>query len=757
MAPCTKSPSGKGCPAEITVVVVTPSAASALRTANVPFSAQTTTRGGTSTAAATATWRSSDATIVTVTGTGANATAAAIRRGSAQVIAEVQTASGPVTGTATFTVLDASAIRVAPDTLRLRVGDHGNVAYTVDADVGASTKATWSTSAENIASVDQTGTVVGIAVGTAQIVATSTANPALKDTAVAVISSANAVPARVAVSFDRSCLTIGRTLVATATVYDASDAIIPNVAVLWSASGAGLVQLPGAAQATATITGVAQGQTAILATAGSITGSQDLGVFPLVASLKATLPDSTLGVGQPAQGVATPSDCEQQPVGAQAATWVSSNVAIASVSPSGLVTGVAPGAASITATVAGVNAAIPVVVFTDNVADVSAISAVSQPNSTILAAVVAAPSVKVTRTSGQPAQGQTVHFEVIAGGGTIVPTVDVITGPDGVATLTAWTLGPVLGGNTLTATVAGLAGKVVQFTADAQAPIVQLPTLANNLRANTPFSYDVTLLDRASRPMPGVAVAFAAGIPSGATFSPPQATTNGSGVATSLWSVPALGTASGTVTVGTVSTPIAAPVPLPPVNVGVVRGVIVQLSRSPTKTPVPGISASIQGCGSPTIATSLTTSAGVFDTPFIAPCSSYVLSLPVKAGVIREIRYAVPVTAGNVTQTDTLRYSGGNTTGQVDVCMTGPGSADGSYIIEFYDGSGGDGNELGRPRHDQSQNPLLGPTCRSFFIDEGFYLARVMHNGQVVVKLDVEVNAVLGGATAPRLPDIVLP
>src|SRR5207302_5481181 len=51
------------------------------------------------------------------------------------------------------------------------------------------------------------------------------------------------------------------------------------------------------------------------------------------------------------------------------------------------------------------------------------------------------------------------------GGGGVSPTRPVTTGADGVAAVTAWTLGPTAGSNTLTAASGSLAGSPVTFTA----------------------------------------------------------------------------------------------------------------------------------------------------------------------------------------------------------------------------------------------------------------------------------------------------
>lgn len=72
--------------------------------------------------------------------------------------------------------------------------------------------------------------------------------------------------------------------------------------------------------------------------------------------------------------------------------------------------------------------------------------------------VAVAPAVLVTDLDGFPVAGATVRFEVITGGGTVVPT-SVVSGPDGISQVASWTLGSV-GLNQLRAFGRGLADPV---------------------------------------------------------------------------------------------------------------------------------------------------------------------------------------------------------------------------------------------------------------------------------------------------------
>lgn len=106
------------------------------------------------------------------------------------------------------------------------------------------------------------------------------------------------------------------------------------------------------------------------------------------------------------------------------------------------------------------------------------------------------PSVLVTDYYDNPVAGVEVAFAVTSGGGSISPLSTVFTDVDGVAALTSWTLGNTLGTNSLTATVDGLTGSPVTFTATAiairQAPQV-LSAPITNINIDQATNIDVSL------------------------------------------------------------------------------------------------------------------------------------------------------------------------------------------------------------------------------------------------------------------------
>lgn len=95
---------------------------------------------------------------------------------------------------------------------------------------------------------------------------------------------------------------------------------------------------------------------------------------------------------------------------------------------------------------------------------------------TVVTAVASPPSVIVHDALGNPVPGVTVTFAVIAGDGTILPA-SAVTSAAGIASLTSWVLGAVAGtgNNVVEASVTGLTGSPVRFTASGLAgPVARL-------------------------------------------------------------------------------------------------------------------------------------------------------------------------------------------------------------------------------------------------------------------------------------------
>ncbi|HUQ84407.1 MAG TPA: Ig-like domain-containing protein [Gemmatimonadaceae bacterium] len=104
-------------------------------------------------------------------------------------------------------------------------------------------------------------------------------------------------------------------------------------------------------------------------------GGGDSSGPPAVATVDVSSPSGDIVIGQTAQLIATPRDAKGNTLSGRTITWSTSSASIATVSTAGLVTGVAPGSAIITATADGKSGTRSVIVVPQPVASVTVTAA----------------------------------------------------------------------------------------------------------------------------------------------------------------------------------------------------------------------------------------------------------------------------------------------------------------------------------------------------------------------------------------------
>jgi hypothetical protein len=150
--------------------------------------------------------------------------------------------------------------------------------------------------------------------------------------------------------------------------------------------------------------------------------------------------------------------------------------------------------------------------------------------------------VKVTDQNGAGMASVSVAFAVTAGGGS-VPAASVVTDAQGLAS-SAWTLGATAGINThsATATVAGLTGSPVTFTASATAGVAaQILKTAGDAQTGEAAQAvgqvpTVTVKDALNNPVPGVTVTWTVTAGGGSVLTA-TSTTNALGEASMAWTL----------------------------------------------------------------------------------------------------------------------------------------------------------------------------------------------------------------------------
>ncbi len=332
-------------------VTVSPANASIIAGGTTQLSATLRDGNGKKLSRSNVAWSSSNAEVATVSGTGL---VTGVTSGFAIITAE----SGGASATATITVLStpASAVTVNLQSGSLSVGQTMQAtAVTTDASGNVLTgrPIAWQSSNPSVATVNSSGLVTAIAVGNVMV-------SAIVDAVVgrASLSVVNAVPTSLSIVPASVSLNAGQTTTLSARELDQSGKTIPNHKVTWSSSNPAVASLSDSvvhafAQGSATISASVDGLHATAAITVSATPAASLTVSPTSLPLLA---------GSASQITATAKDASGNVLVNRAASWTSSNNAVAAVSPTGLVAGVGEGSATVTATVDGLVASTSVTV-----------------------------------------------------------------------------------------------------------------------------------------------------------------------------------------------------------------------------------------------------------------------------------------------------------------------------------------------------------------------------------------------------------
>jgi uncharacterized protein YjdB len=243
------------------------------------------------------------------------------------------------------------------DTIRVTA-----VARAADDEVLTGRTVSFTSSAADVATVDAAGRVVGRSAGSTRITGTVegvSGNVTLTFTARSVAS--------VVVTPDEADLLVGRTVTLRAQAYDRDGVPLPGSATFTSsASGIARVTSGGV------VTAVAPGTATITASIGGVTDRATIRVSrPPAAQVTVTPLTASIQVGERVTLTAVVRDASGDPVPGATVTWRSATPAVATVSSSGVVTGVAPGGASIVAESGSLSGTASVTVSAVPVASVS--------------------------------------------------------------------------------------------------------------------------------------------------------------------------------------------------------------------------------------------------------------------------------------------------------------------------------------------------------------------------------------------------
>jgi alpha-tubulin suppressor-like RCC1 family protein/uncharacterized protein YjdB len=201
---------------------------------------------------------------------------------------------------------------------------------------------TWSTNATAIATVSASGVVSALSPGTAVITAT------IGGRSGSVTILVQVPVASVTVSPPGATLAPGASQDFTATARDAAGNVLTGRPVTWSSSAPSVAPV----SATGVVTALTPGTAIITATVEGRSGTATV-VVPAVSSVTVSPAGATVLVGTTRDFTATARDAAGNVLTGRPVTWSTSDPNVATVSATGVVTGVGEGTAIITATVEG--------------------------------------------------------------------------------------------------------------------------------------------------------------------------------------------------------------------------------------------------------------------------------------------------------------------------------------------------------------------------------------------------------------------
>ena len=335
-------------PVPVASVSVSPPSASVLVGGTVSLVATTLDSAGGVLTGRAVTWSSSNTGIATVNGSGV---VTALAPGSSTMTATSEGKSG--TASVAVSSVPVASVTVAPATASPPVGQTVQLTATPQDASGnplSGRVITWSSTSTTVATVSGSGLVTARAAGSATITATSEGQSGTA----AITVPAPAPVASVSVSPASATLRIGQTVQLTATPKDANGNPLTGRTITWGSSNTAVATVTGSGL----VTGVVAGSATITATSEGQSGTAAITVpAPApVASVSVNPASASVQVGQTVQLVATPKDANGNPLTGRTVTWGSSNTAVATVTASGLVTGLVVGSATITATSEGQSA-----------------------------------------------------------------------------------------------------------------------------------------------------------------------------------------------------------------------------------------------------------------------------------------------------------------------------------------------------------------------------------------------------------------
>ncbi|HEX6252128.1 MAG TPA: Ig-like domain-containing protein [Gemmatimonadaceae bacterium] len=422
-----------------------------------------------------------------VTGLATGATQVAASAGGKSAIAAITVQRVPV-----------ASVVVRPLTAEAATGSRVQFSATVyDASQIALTdrSVTWSSSNEAVATVDLNGLATAVSPGVATITATSEvrSDAATLTVTLVPVAAVEVTPSPLVVS-------VGQSAQLTATARDEGGAALTGRTATWSSSNTNVVTVTNQG----VVNAVAAGTAIVTATIEGRSGSTSVTVTPVPVSTVTVTPSPvTILVQGTVALTATTRDAGGNTLTGRAVTWTTSAPTVATVSSSGVVTGVAPGTAIITATSEG-KLGTATVTVTATLAPVAAVT-VEPSTTTIASGSTRTLTATVTDQNGGVLTNRVVTWSSSNPAVATVSSTGVVTA---VAT------GAVAGTATITASAEGKSGSATVTVIAGPVATVRITPSSTSVPAGAKVSLSAEATDAAGNPISGLTFSWASSNPS---------------------------------------------------------------------------------------------------------------------------------------------------------------------------------------------------------------------------------------------------
>lgn len=245
-----------------------------------------------------------------------------------------------------------TTVTVSPPSASITVGGTSTLQAIVkdqNGNVMTGQSIAWTTDKPSVATVNASGVVTAVAAGSATI---SAATSGKSGSASITVTAAPAVVTTVTVTPPSASVVAGATVSLQAVVKDQYGIVMTGQNVTWATDKPAVATV----SSSGVVTGVAAGSATITASSSGKSGSASITVTaptPVVTTVTVTPPSTSVEAGSTTTLQAVVKDQNGNVMTGQAVTWTTDKPSIATVSSSGVVTGVAAGSATITATSSG--------------------------------------------------------------------------------------------------------------------------------------------------------------------------------------------------------------------------------------------------------------------------------------------------------------------------------------------------------------------------------------------------------------------